>query len=78
MADETTSADPVSAEIRARLARSGRLQTELAEAIGLSQPSVSDRLTGAREWRIGELRRVAEFFGTTAGELVDAHVTVSA
>ena len=49
--------------IRAELARRGMRQRGLAALLGLSQPSVSARLSGAAEWRVSEIQAVARALG---------------
>lgn len=53
----------VAAEARAELARQRRTQEELAEAIGLSQSTVSRYLRGEYDFRLSELQATADFFG---------------
>lgn len=49
--------------IRAELARRGMHQRDLAALLGLSQPSVSARFSGAAEWRVSEIQAVARALG---------------
>ena len=49
--------------IRAELARRGMHQRALAQMLGLSQASVSARLSGGAEWRVSELQAVARILG---------------
>ena len=60
----------VAAEVRAAMARRNCTQTELAAALGLSQPSVSVRLTGQQPWTVDELATVARHLGTSLADLV--------
>lgn len=48
--------------MRAELARQRRSQEDLAEAIGLSQSTVSRYLRGEYEFRLSELQATADFF----------------
>lgn len=45
-------------------------QTQLADALELSQPSVSARLSGATPWTLDELVAAARFLGVTVADLV--------
>jgi SOS-response transcriptional repressor LexA len=51
------------AEIRARLASTGRTQTALGRAIGKSKDSVSRLLSGQRSMDVDELAAIQAFFG---------------
>lgn len=44
------------------MARRGMTQTELAEAIGYTQPAVSDKLAGRRKWNIEDLWLLSDEF----------------
>ena len=61
--------------MRAELARAGKTQAWLADAIGISQQSVSDRLRGKSPFDVNELARVADALGLDAASLMS--VTVS-
>lgn len=64
---------PVSAlvalEVRALMGRHRVSQKELAAYLGLSQPSVSNRLNGAVEWSVDELDKVAGRFDVPITQL---------
>lgn len=66
--------DAVAAVIRARLAHTGRTQTELAEQIGTTQVALSRRLSHRAAPRVpidlDELARIAIALDTTAADLV--------
>lgn len=64
-------------EIRSLMTRRSLLQAHLGEALGLSQASVADRLNGRREWRLAELRVLAELFDVPVSQLVDPPVPVA-
>ena len=72
---ETTAAVQVGGNVRAELARAGKTQAWLADAIGISQQSVSDRLRGKSPFDVNELARVADALGLDAASLMS--VTVS-
>ena len=50
----------VSGEVRAWMARRGVKQQELADRLGITQPSLSMRLRGRTRWTINDLVIVAE------------------
>ena len=50
----------VSGEVRAWMARRGVRQQDLAERLGITQPSLSSRLRGRTRWTINDLVVVAE------------------
>jgi transcriptional regulator with XRE-family HTH domain len=56
-------------EVRILLARRKVKQRQLADALGLSQPAVSRRISGEREFSASEISATAEFFGVSVGEL---------
>jgi hypothetical protein len=58
--------------IRGILAVRGVSQGELAEALGVVQSSVSLRLSGGQDWRLSELRTVADFLKIDIATLVTA------
>lgn len=68
--------------ISGALAAAGVTQSALAARLGLSQGQVSQRIRGAIEWRLSELRVVAEMTSTPVAELVgepepDAQQTIA-
>jgi transcriptional regulator with XRE-family HTH domain len=48
----------------------GRTQANVATALGVSQPQVSQRLLGKTAWSIEDLDRLSAYFGVTVAELV--------
>lgn len=56
--------------IRAEMARAGVTQTDLAAALGITQPAVSSRLKGRIDWRLRELHTVADALGIPVAVLV--------
>ena len=52
----------VSSEIRALMGRHRVSQTTLAEVCGMSQPSLSARLSGTVAWDVDDLDAIAKFF----------------
>lgn len=53
----------VAEEILALMGRTRTRQTTLAHAIGLSQPSLSKRLSGQQPFDLDELLAIADYFG---------------
>lgn len=49
----------ISANVRAEIARAGRTQRDIAEAIGLTYSQWQRRMSGTVKWRIDELQRIA-------------------
>lgn len=62
----------LSATIRSYLAYRQAKQSDLAAALGISQPQVSARMRGEVRWTVAELYAVADFLGVTPGSLLDA------
>jgi predicted transcriptional regulator len=60
----------MAATVRAHLHRRGIRQTDVAPVLGLSQPSVSDRLTGKTPFTLVDLQRLAANLGITVAELM--------
>lgn len=58
------------ANVRAEMARLGRTQRELAVVLGVSQPTVSARLAGRRDFTVAELRTVAKWLGVPLRALI--------
>lgn len=66
----TTPSEAVAAEIRAELARRRIRQAKLAALLGISQVSVSRRLSGETPFDINELVKVAEFLGIPVSDIL--------
>lgn len=62
--------DRIAREVRAELARRGLTQLDLANAIGLSQASVSERLRGKTPFTSDDIERVADALGVHPSVLV--------
>jgi predicted transcriptional regulator len=60
----------LAATLRAELARAGRTQADIATLLGISQPSVSERMRGNTPWRVTELTAVAEFLNVSVSVLL--------
>lgn len=61
--NEPHSEASLQASIRAEMARRGRTQRDLGALLGMSQPTVSGRMTGRTDFTITELRAVARWLG---------------
>jgi len=57
--------EAVAKNIRIELARNNVTQAQAAQAIGLTQPSFSRRLTGETGWLFSELLGLARFFNVS-------------
>jgi transcriptional regulator with XRE-family HTH domain len=56
--------------IRAEMARRSVLQADLAQAIGMSQPALSRRLSGQADWNLLELFAAAQHLGVRVADLL--------
>jgi transcriptional regulator with XRE-family HTH domain len=63
----------VVANIRAELARRGKTQEDLAEALGIARQNISQRLRNRVSFRIEELQAVADFLGIPIADLLINH-----
>lgn len=53
----------------AEMARNGDKQKSLAKLLGISEPSISKRLSGKKEWSIGEIEKICEHYDKDYYEL---------
>ena len=60
----------VATAIRVEMARNGLTQRDLAEALGVTQATVSSRMNGHTEWTIRELQIVAATCGVAVTDLL--------
>lgn len=60
----------VGREIRAQMARKDLNQADIAEVLGVTQTSVSNRLRGLVPWDINELAQVADYLGVPLADLL--------
>lgn len=67
------SSDPagMNGNLRAEMARRGIRQTDLAEVLGMSQASLSNRLAGKAEWKLSELQVIAQHMGIPLTRLLE-------
>lgn len=62
---------PLQAAIRAEMARRGFTQKQLADLLGMSQPTVSGRMTGRTDFTVSEVRAVARWLGVPLVALLE-------
>lgn len=55
----------VAAEVRAELARQGKVPADVGEVLGLSRPTVTNRLRGDSPFDLDELETLAAWLGVT-------------
>lgn len=60
----------VAANVRAESARRGVSQSDLAQALGVNQSTISHRWRGIREWSLSEIEAVAHYLRTTTSTLL--------
>lgn len=65
-----TNSPNYSANVRAEVARAGRTQQAVADAIGMTRPQWERRMSGAVDWRAFELDRIAEALDISYDRLV--------
>lgn len=63
--------------IRLLMARTGARQVDIAEAIGITRASVSQRLLGHSVWKLNDLPKVADLFGLTVCELLSGYAAIA-
>lgn len=68
--DASTWAERVAAAIRAEMAWQRRTGVDLAKHLGVAQPTISKRLTGAAPFDLAEVERIAEWLRMTPAELL--------
>lgn len=67
-----TFAGLIAAEVRAQMGRLDVTQTQLADALGVSQVAISRRLRGAVPFDVVELSAVADLLGCSVHDLIPA------
>jgi transcriptional regulator with XRE-family HTH domain len=68
----------IAGEVRAEMARQGKTQLELAEAIGITQPTVSYKLRATSAIHAEELVMIANWLGVPAAQFLVEPALVSA
>jgi hypothetical protein len=61
----------IAKNIRVALVRADKRQDDIVQALGLPKASVSGRMNGRIDWRLDELRQVAELLDVPLSQLVD-------
>ncbi len=57
----------MSRNVRAEMARHGLTAENLADVLGISAVSVSNKLNGKRPWSLAEAKRVVDHFNSLGG-----------
>ena len=57
------------------IAQSGKTQKEIAEAIGVSAPTLHEWVTGKKFPRIDKIQRLADYFGILKSDLIEEKMT---
>lgn len=60
----------IAGNVRALMGRYQVKQTDLAHAMGITQPSLSAKLNAETAWRDQDLEKIAEFFNVPPGDLM--------
>ena len=63
--------------LRLLMTRTGRRQVDVAEVIGITRGSLSQRLLNKAGWRLNDLVPVADFFGLTVCELISGYASIA-
>ncbi|WP_348967337.1 helix-turn-helix domain-containing protein [Alloscardovia omnicolens] len=65
--------DTVSMNLKILLMVRSLKQEDLAEALGISRPAVSQKITGKHPWSLGDIEKASEFFNVEPEALVAGH-----
>lgn len=57
------------------IAESGKTQKEIADAIGVSAPTLNEWVTGKKFPRIDKIQRLADYFGILKSDLIEEKMT---
>ncbi|MEU8673022.1 helix-turn-helix transcriptional regulator [Streptomyces anulatus] len=63
--------------LRLLMTRTGLRQVDVAEVIGITRASLSQRLLGHSTWKLDDLPAVADRFGVTVCELLSGYAAIS-
>lgn len=63
--------------IRLLMTRTGTRQVDVAEVIGITRASLSQRLLGNSNWKLNDLPAVAQFFDVTVCELISGYAAIA-
>lgn len=53
---------------------SGYKKNHIAKVLGMKMPTLANKISGKRLWKVDEIKKLAELIGVPVGELVDAAV----
>jgi transcriptional regulator with XRE-family HTH domain len=67
----------VNETIRLLMTRTGKRQVDVAEVIGITRASLSQRLLGNSNWKLNDLPKVAGYFGVTVAELLSGYAAIA-
>ena len=57
--------------LRRKIALHGDTQGNLAEYLGLSEPSMSQKINGIRDFSVGEIRAISQRYGLEPSEVTE-------
>ncbi|MER5371449.1 helix-turn-helix transcriptional regulator [Streptomyces sp. NPDC002722] len=63
--------------IKLLMTRTGRRQVDVAEVVGITRGSLSQRLLGNSNWKLNDLPAVADYFGITVAELLSGYAAIA-
>lgn len=63
--------------VRLLMTRTGRRQVDVAEVVGITRASLSQRLLGNSNWKLNDLPAVAQYFGLTVAELLSGYGAIA-
>ncbi|MFJ1840026.1 helix-turn-helix domain-containing protein [Streptomyces sp. NPDC088175] len=63
--------------VRLLMTRTGLRQVDVADVIGITRASLSQRLLGKSGWRLDDLPLVADRFGVTVCELISGYAAIA-
>lgn len=75
--EEPTLETTLNETIKLLMTRTGRRQVDVAEVVGITRGSLSQRLLGNSGWRVNDLPAVADFFGLTVSELLSGYAAIA-
>ena len=63
--------------LRLLMTRTNQRQSDIAEVIGITRASLSQRLLGNSHWKLNDLPKVASHFGLTVAELLSGYAALA-
>ncbi len=64
--------------VRFLMTRTGKRQVDVAEVLGITPGTLSQRLLGHSIWKVDDLPKVADYFGLTTSELISGYAAIAA